>query len=395
MKLLDLPRTMSGYYRRIGLDESTFEGHVGLNNSEIEFLKYIISNKNTKNVMEIGFNAGHSADLFLSSNPDIHLTSFDLGQHSYLHSGKEYIDTKYPGRHRLILGDSRETIPEFYKTNTDTRFDLIFIDGGHELGIPESDLSNCRFLAHRDTIVIMNDTHIKDPKRWNIEPNESWAKYCKNGWLTNFGSVDFSDTHGLSFGKYRLHCEFFILSMMRDDRKQARDKNAEQYPSFRFIQSVDGYNIEETLQEFRKLGVIYKYLYFPTYGTLANWLTKVKMIKYQIDHKIPYICTIEDDLILEPGFEKFVYDNLYHLNDDTINIVRLAKWGEGYITSYESAKRIWDIIERTGIVDNIDNQFRVFCGKEVAVENTPFSLMVESNKGDCLRTQQIDLSLVL
>ena len=391
----DIPKSISGYYRRLGLNDTLFEGHIGLNHSEQDFLKYMVSNKNIKRVIEIGFNGGHSADLFLSSNPDIHLISFDLGSHSYVQHGKKYIDMKYPERHTLILGDSRETVPEFYRTNPTTTFDFIFIDGGHYTGVPESDLSNCRVLSHKDTLVVMNDTRQQNIKPWNIEPNQVWTKYCNKGWITSFGSVDFSDTHGISFGKYRLTCEFFILSMMRDDRKEARDKNAIEYPHFTFIKSVDGYNIDETLQEFRNLGIIYKYLYFPTYGTLANWITKVKMIKHQIEHKIPYICTVEDDLVLDPELERFVYDNLYHLDDNTVNIVRLAKWGEGYITSYESAKRIWDIIERTGIVDNIDNQFRVFCGKEVAVNNTPFKLMVESNKGDCLRTKEIDLNLVI
>jgi hypothetical protein len=158
---------------------------------------------------------------------------------------------------------------------------------------------------------------------------------------------------------------------------------------------VNGYDTNETLREFHALGFMYKYLYFPTYGTLANWITKVKMLKYQVEHKLPYMCIIEDDLILGAGFEKFVYENLYLLKDPAINIIRLAKWGEGYITSYESAKRILDIIYKTGIVDNIDNQFRVFCGKEIAVEDTPFHLTVESNNGDCLKTEYIQLNLVM
>jgi hypothetical protein len=35
--------------------------------------------------MEIGFNGGHSAELFLKNNTDIHLTSFDVDVHSYLY----------------------------------------------------------------------------------------------------------------------------------------------------------------------------------------------------------------------------------------------------------------------------------------------------------------------
>ena len=68
--------------------------------------------------MEIGFNAGHSAELFLSNNKNINVLSFDIGGHQYVKYGKEFIDNKYPNRHALILGDSVQTVPSFAeKTN--------------------------------------------------------------------------------------------------------------------------------------------------------------------------------------------------------------------------------------------------------------------------------------
>ena len=66
------------------------------------------------NILEIGFNAGHSAELWLSVKPNIKVTSFDIGTHSYLTLGKDFIDRKFPGRHTLILGDSRETLPKVH-----------------------------------------------------------------------------------------------------------------------------------------------------------------------------------------------------------------------------------------------------------------------------------------
>jgi len=46
--------------------------------------------------MEIGFNAGHSAEVFLKNNNELFLTSFDLGFHDYITAAKEYIELKYP-----------------------------------------------------------------------------------------------------------------------------------------------------------------------------------------------------------------------------------------------------------------------------------------------------------
>jgi hypothetical protein len=38
--------------------------------------------------LEIGFNAGHSAEVFLKNNKDLILTSFDLGEHNYVTTAK-------------------------------------------------------------------------------------------------------------------------------------------------------------------------------------------------------------------------------------------------------------------------------------------------------------------
>ena len=67
---------------------------------------------------------------------------------------KSEIDNKYPDRHTLIIGNSLDTIPKF---NNDKKYDLIFIDGGHEYNISYNDLKNCKRLAHSDTLVIMDD----------------------------------------------------------------------------------------------------------------------------------------------------------------------------------------------------------------------------------------------
>ena len=76
-----------------------------------------LTNKQNINVMEIGFNAGHSSEIFLQNNKDLTVTSFDLGVHDYISTAKEYIDATYPNRHNLILGDSRITIPNYIENN--------------------------------------------------------------------------------------------------------------------------------------------------------------------------------------------------------------------------------------------------------------------------------------
>ena len=170
---------------------------------QTEFLKNIV-NKNIKRVLEIGFNGGHSAELFLSTNPNIELVSFDIGCHDYVSLGKNFIDQNYPNRHELVIGDSLKTVPK-YSINKGL-FDIIFIDGGHDYKVSKGDLINCKRLSHKDTIVIMDDTMRKKvwKKPWNNGPNRAWDEGIKEGIIKELGSEDFEIGRGQSWGKYNI-----------------------------------------------------------------------------------------------------------------------------------------------------------------------------------------------
>ena len=135
----------------------SFEGYSQQVPQQVDDL-ITLTNKPNINVMEIGFNAGHSAEIFLQNNKELTLTSFDLGAHNYVKTAKKYIDDTYPNRHNLIIDDSRTTIPNYLENNKDTKFYVIFIDGGPDYEIAKADMENCFHLAHKDTIVILDDT---------------------------------------------------------------------------------------------------------------------------------------------------------------------------------------------------------------------------------------------
>jgi len=179
------------------------EGHSQGCKEETEFLKNIISNESITTCMEIGFNAGHSAETLLSSNNKLNLISFDIGHHSYINLGKQFIDKHYPDRHELIIGDSLTTVPEYSK-KTNKKFDVIFIDGGHDYKVAKGDIINCKKLAHEKTIVIMDDTMNNKQwiNSWNRGPNLAWKEAKEMEIVSEIGSRDFSSTHGLSWGYY-------------------------------------------------------------------------------------------------------------------------------------------------------------------------------------------------
>jgi predicted O-methyltransferase YrrM len=143
------------------------------------FQELLIREPWVRTVAEIGFNAGHSSYLFLNTRPDIEVTSFDLGEHEYTHLAKWLIDEHFPGRHTLVTGDSRQTIPAFTKAQPDRRFDLIFIDGGHLVDVARADIDNCRPLATAHTIVIMDD--LNPNGFWGAGPVVAWDQAQHDG----------------------------------------------------------------------------------------------------------------------------------------------------------------------------------------------------------------------
>lgn len=170
---------------------------------ETIILQVLASDSKIKNILEIGFNAGHSADTFLTYNSNCNLVSFDIGEHSYVKIAKEYIDRTYPARHTLILGDSTKTIPKY---ETDIKFDLIFIDGGHSYEVARADLMNCKRFSHKDTIVIIDDTVYRDDWKmnWTEGPTRAWLEGIKNNIIIEIDRRDFEPGRGMSWGLFNL-----------------------------------------------------------------------------------------------------------------------------------------------------------------------------------------------
>ena len=169
---------------------------------QIDLIK-LVNNGPAKTIMEIGFNAGHSADALLSSKSDVTLVSFDIATHTYIDAAKEYIDMKFPGRHILIKGDSVTAVPQYIKDHPETKFDLIFIDGCHEFRYAMADLMNCRSFAHKDTIVALDDTSYRlQIGQWNEGPTLAWTLASINNVINTSSSADYAVGRGMSWGKY-------------------------------------------------------------------------------------------------------------------------------------------------------------------------------------------------
>lgn len=120
-------------------------------------------NKNS-HILEIGFNSGFSALLFLmASDKSVKITCVDINYHKYTVPCFNILKKHFGERINLIIGDSTKVLP-----NLDTSYDLIHIDGGHSTEIAVNDINNSIRLAKQNCIIIMDDVNVECLKNvWN------------------------------------------------------------------------------------------------------------------------------------------------------------------------------------------------------------------------------------
>lgn len=159
---------------------------------------------NPLEVMEIGFNAGHSALFFLFGNANITLVSFDIGEHKYVEIGKRFIDNLFPQRHRLIIGNSLVTVPAYSQDNPKKQFDIILIDGDHSYEGALKDIKNCKKLSGPSTILLMDDIVHDDAlqRSWSEGPTKAWNDAIKGGIVKELESFTLKSGRGFAVGQY-------------------------------------------------------------------------------------------------------------------------------------------------------------------------------------------------
>jgi len=174
--------TIEGIARRtvhylLGWGHGVFEGSSG--DDEMGYLVDLVRRTSARTVLEIGFNVGLSSQAMLSAAPDVRVVSFDLGFHTYIGRAKEYVDRRFPGRHELVLGDSRATLPTYAAKAGRQMFDLAFVDGGHELEVVRADLRNARTLCKSNAHVMVDD--LAPWKPWGVGPALAWREALDEG----------------------------------------------------------------------------------------------------------------------------------------------------------------------------------------------------------------------
>jgi len=160
------------------------------------------SSSSRKTVCEVGFNAGHSALLWLLGGAD-RVISFELGQYNYSHVAAEWLLARFPGKLHLVMGDSVHSVPTFHAMFPNEKCDIVLVDGGHYFEPAWKDLLHFKDLVdigpggaidNSGHVLLVDDTEMS-------EVGAAWAQAQAQGLAVQDGTVasDFAEENDSPF----------------------------------------------------------------------------------------------------------------------------------------------------------------------------------------------------
>jgi hypothetical protein len=135
---------------------SSVEGHWDLSSKPIvDFLATL----NIKTMLEIGFNTGYSATMFLEMLNLSKFYSIDIGIHSHVKPLYENFKKEYGSKFDYLIEDSLNIRDTHFN---DINYDLVFIDGSHSFEIALNDWLFC-VEPVKTQYILLDDTGGRSP----------------------------------------------------------------------------------------------------------------------------------------------------------------------------------------------------------------------------------------
>lgn len=194
---------------------------------------------------------------------------------------------------------------------------------------------------------------------------------------------------------------YLVLTLNRSITRRAWVQDTKRLvPDLEAFNAVNGFDERSTLQALAKSRLKYHvntycgFSRFGTYGSLACFLTKVQALESQVQRRLPFMAMIEDDMRLKPRFRAFIEDAVRQFlaapSGTPTDLLVLGAWGEGYVTSLVSAKRVLQSLRRQGVPLNIDIMLNAgHAGRAVPLQGTPWTHRVAPNFGDIQTTPHV------
>lgn len=119
-----------------------------------------------KRYLEIGVRRGRSMAVVVSQSPRCDVTGFDLWVENYAgmdNPGEAFVREDlarigHRGSAEFIAGDSRLTVPQYFRDNPQCAFDLVTVDGDHSVAGARRDLLAVMPRVKTGGVVVFDDT---------------------------------------------------------------------------------------------------------------------------------------------------------------------------------------------------------------------------------------------
>ena len=166
-------------------------GHVAQLAREVEALRQLvlqtIPNNQVTVACEMGFNAGHSAIVWLQDTPVRILNTFDTFALPYSEPTRRFVASLYPGRVRFIPGNTKVTVPLYndaVRRHDEEPCDLWFVDGDHYKNV-YLDFRNALASSRDGTLFVVDDTTDRFPFVL-----EQWRRAVQQGNVTQLSCAN-------------------------------------------------------------------------------------------------------------------------------------------------------------------------------------------------------------
>lgn len=154
-------------------------------------------------ILNLGFNAGHSAAMLLWTFPTSFIYSFDLCGHTYTESADALIKEQFGQRHKLICGDSRFTLAEFLADpDCPQNVAVVFVDGDHTYYGARGDIEKGASLGSNAKPLALIADDCWSPLNATLALHRPIELMVSLAWrhATGIADTSFSGLHGLCFG---------------------------------------------------------------------------------------------------------------------------------------------------------------------------------------------------
>lgn len=136
-------------------------------------------------MLEVGFNAGHSALLALACGVEYH--GVDIGKFPYVRPAADYLKKMFGDRFHYYEGDSLKVLPQLPTRFPYLRFNLFHIDGHHGAYYFGHDTANATKMALKNAWIIIDDTDMPEITEFyrNQIASGAFIDERPEGWVDN------------------------------------------------------------------------------------------------------------------------------------------------------------------------------------------------------------------